>query len=249
MSEGIARDAVTAKNNEALLNRFIDNNRHFILAAAYRATGHFVTESDDVYSIALIAFHEAVQSYEEDKGNFHSFAGLVIKRRIYDYLRSESRFAEELPISPSAVSDTLEEDSPEMSLHLEVRQREAELSEQNTSLRPEGTPVRDEIEAMQIVLNRYGFSFFDLTECSPKAEKTKKACADAIVYMLNHENLLQDMRRKGTLPVKELKKYTSVSGKILERHRKYIIAAIEILNGDYPLLAEYMSYIKKALVT
>jgi RNA polymerase sigma factor len=26
----------------------------------------------------------------------------------------------------------------------------------------------------------------------------------------------------------------------LERHRKYIIAAIEILAGDYPCLAEYM---------
>ena len=45
----------------------------------------------------------------------------------------------------------------------------------------------------------------------------------------------------------ELAKKAGVHKKILERHRKYIIAAAEILNGEYPLLAEYMNYIRKAL--
>jgi RNA polymerase sigma factor len=44
--------------------------------------------------------------------------------------------------------------------------------------------------------------------------------------------------------MKELVSATGISRKILDRHRRYIIAAVEILSGDYPLLAEYMQFIK-----
>ena len=43
-----------------------------------------------------------------------------------------------------------------------------------------GALAREEIAQMQSVLKEYGFSFFDLAESSPKAEKTKKSCARAI---------------------------------------------------------------------
>ena len=55
------------------------------------------------------------------------------------------------------------------------------------------------------------------------------------------------MKTSKTLPVKDISSDKSISVKILERHRKYIIAAAEIMNGDYPLLKEYMNYIRKAL--
>ena len=48
--------------------------------------------------------------------------------------------------------------------------------------------------------------------------------------------------------VQELLALTRVQKKVLERHRRYIIAAAEILNGEYPLLREYMNYIRKALM-
>ena len=228
----ISLDAMQARNDEILLNNFIESNRHFILASAYRAVGHFVTESDDEYSIALMAFHEAVTSYDETKGIFHSFAALVIKRRLYDYMRSNARFSEEISVDPGAMSFEMEEEHPQKSLQMEIRRKEAELARQNTSAIPGD-----------------GFSFFDLAQCSPRADKTKKACAEAVAYMLEHDDLIRKMRAKRILPVKELKEDAGISRKILERHRRYIIAAIEILNGEYPLLAEYMSYIKKALVT
>jgi len=245
----ISLDAMQARNVEILLNNFIESNRHFILASAYRAVGHFVTESDDEYSIALMAFHEAVTSYDETKGIFHSFAALVIKRRLYDYMRSNARFSEEISVDPGAMSFEMEEEHPQKSLQMEIRRKEAELARQNASAIPGDNPMRDEIEAVQDILKRYDFSFFDLAQYSPRADKTKKACAEAVAYMLEHDDLIRKMRAKRILPVKELREDAGISRKILERHRKYIIAAIEILNGEYPLLAEYMSYIKKALVT
>jgi RNA polymerase sigma factor len=42
-----------------------------------------------------------------------------------------------------------------------------------------------------------------------------------------------------------IEKNTNVPRKILERHRKYIIAAIEILSGEYPYLADYLRYIRE----
>jgi RNA polymerase sigma factor len=49
------------------------------------------------------------------------------------------------------------------------------------------------------------------------------------------------------LPLNIIEKYTNVPRKLLERHRKYIIAALEIMSGDFPNLAGYMEYIHQEL--
>ena len=105
--------------------------------------------------------------------------------------------------------------------------------------------AREEIAEMQSVLQRYGFSFFDLADASPKTEKTRKSCAQAVRTLLAAALLMAQMRLRRLLPIRELSEASGVVRKILERHRKYIIAAAEILDGDFPILAGYMSYIRK----
>jgi RNA polymerase sigma factor len=56
---------------------------------------------------------------------------------------------------------------------------------------------------------------------------------------------VSELRRSKQLPLKNIEKSAQVPRKILERHRKYIIAAIEILSGEYPNLAEYLRYIRE----
>ena len=140
----------------------------------------------------------------------------------------------------------VDEEDP-TALQMEIRRKEAELSGSSAGGSPDKSAVRDEIEAVQELLQEYGFSFFDLADCSPKAEKTKKQCAQAVIALLEDPELFRRMRSTKALPTKEIIRVSGVSKKILERHRKYIIAAAEILNGEYPLLAEYMNYIRKAL--
>jgi RNA polymerase sigma factor len=53
------------------------------------------------------------------------------------------------------------------------------------------------------------------------------------------------MKVKKMLPVNVVEKNAKVPRKILERHRKYIIAAVEILSGDFPYLAEYIRFIRE----
>lgn len=248
MPEDISMEALSAQKDEALLNKFIQKNRRFILSCACKAVGHFVTESDDEWSVALMAFHEAVRAYDMKKGDFNAFAALVIRRRLIDHASSAAGRRPEIALDMT--ERDFEEGDPQIGVQLEFRQKEVELAERNTDFRPDYNPVKDEIDAMQGVLAAYGFSFFDLVKSSPKAEKTRKACAEAVRCIMENREILVRMRTTHTLPIAEIRKLTEakkffkVPQKILERHRKYIIAATEILLGEYPILAEYLDYIR-----
>ena len=141
---------------------------------------------------------------------------------------------------------TEEGETPD-AVSLEVQSRVAEMSA-GPAVDP-AAAAREEIAAAQEILRPYGFSFFDLAESSPKAGKTKDACCKAVLALLKNEELLDKMRKNKALPMKELELASGVARKILDRHRRYIIAAAEILSGEYPVLAEYLGYIRKALKT
>jgi len=71
------------ENNEAaddLIRRYIP----FIRAEASKFMSRFCTDSDDEYSIAMIAFHEAILGYSRDRGAFLKYAGLLIRSRLTD---------------------------------------------------------------------------------------------------------------------------------------------------------------------
>lgn len=240
-----SRDAIRARENNDFRNSFISSNRKFIMSKAYSVTGHYITENDDEYSIALIAFNEAIDSYDESKGDFFALAGLIIKRRLIDYLKLEAKHKAVIYTDTIGKEEADSDEDGELALQLEVRAKEAEMSQSAEGMKPGSNAIQDEISALSEVLHDYGFSFFDLVDCSPKAEKTKTACGTAVNYLFEDADLLKKMRSNKTLPIKEIVENTDVPRKILERHRKYIIAAVEILAGDYPLVSEYMGYIRK----
>jgi RNA polymerase sigma factor len=233
-------EALSAKDSEKFLNEFIISSRRFILNCASRTLRRFVTDSDDEWSIALSAFHEAVMSYDSSKGNFDAFAALVIRRRLIDYMKSESKYGSELSVEPYALDGQVEEEDEDTPLQAALLKKSAEESPPS---------ARDEIEAVQDILRGYGFSFFELADCSPKSKKTKEQCAKATALLLKNKELFRKMQQTHTLPAREICELTGIPRKIPERHRKYIIAAAEILNGEYPLLAEYMDYIRRTLET
>lgn len=228
--------AIEAKNDQKVLEILIKKNEFYILKCASKATHHFITKSEDEWSVALMAFHQAVENYQLDKGNFLSFAALVIRRRIIDYMKNQNRFTFEVSVDPYSFDADLEEGTEDIAIHLAV----AEQVSKNTE-----NDITSEIEEVNILLASYGFSFFDLTQCSPHAQKTKKACAKAVNYILSNSLLVNQMKTSKQLPLKIIENNVHIPRKILERHRKYIIAATEILSGGYPNLAEYLRYIRE----
>lgn len=245
MSAEVNERVFRAKTDESELDSLIKDHKNFIMANAYKSCGHFVTENDDEWSVSLIAFHEAVKTFDETKGDFHAFAALVIKRRIVDYIRGQSKYGDELSVDPEMLGGEIDDDSSDKATGMKIRDRISEESQREAIESDSQSDAKMEIEAVGKILSEYGFTFFDLADSSPKAEKTKKMCARAVGAMLDAPELITELRNKKTLPVKDICKNALVPRKILERHRKYIIAAAEILTGDFPILAEYMKYIKE----
>ena len=227
-----------ARIDEWAMEQLITSYEGFILKSASVCSRRFITKSDDEWSVALAAFLQAVEEYQAARGAFLPFAELVIRRRLADYFKSQ-RFREVEILASSEVFESGPlEDSPQPALQAAVTDKLAV---------DEPYDLKSEIEAANQVFDRYGFSFFDLADCSPKAQKTKTACAKAVACLLKNPLLLSELRASKTLPIKAIEKITHLPRKILERHRKYIIAATEILSGEYPGLAEYMRFIRKEL--
>lgn len=235
---GIDQKAAQAAEDDSLLNDFIRQNETFILQCASLATHRYVTRSDDEWSVALLAFSQAVGEYSEGKGSFPGFARLVIRRKLIDYMRAQSKYRAESDVSLSLLDSGPEEDQEGSSAEKAVLRQIAQAPDDSLKL---------EIESANDVFSGYGFSFYDLTSCSPKAEKTKRACARAVAYIIRTPVLLSDLKNSKCLPLKIIEKNCRVPRKILERHRKYIIAAVEIMTGDYPFLAGYMRFVREEL--
>ena len=235
----LEQEVIAAKTDEQALNNLVESHKQWILRCASEAAHRYITDSDDEWSVALLAFLAAVRSYDETKGSFRGFAGVVIRRRIVDYVRSEWHHNAEIPVTPDAFDGELPEEDAD-SVNLQVQSQIVAASDTDLSTR-----TREEIDEIQATLQRYGFSFFDLAECSPKAEKTKRQCAFAVLTLMGNPVMLEQLRRGRMLPMKELSSTSGVSRKRLDRYRRYIIAAAEILSGDYPILSAYMDYIRK----
>ena len=230
-----SRKALKAKESDDEFNVFASERKKFILSCASKACKRFVNESDDEWSVSLIAFHEAVEKYDKSKGRFSSFSNLVIKRRLMDSFDKESRHWAEIATKPEVLGGEID---PEEAGAFDIEVSKA-AKEAGSDLGIEN-PIKDEIDALNQELAPFGFELFDVAKDSPKAGRTKKSCAAAIMAIVHDEGLYDSFNRKKKLPYEELLKVDKVTKKVLERHRKYLIMAVTVLTGDYPHLAEYV---------
>jgi len=230
----IDENAIQAQKDKQYLEEFIKEYEIFILHTAHKSAGQYITKLDDQWSVALSAFHEAINSYDFEKGAFLPFAETVIRRRLYDYARKESKHDCEVLIDSYAIENDAEEEV--ITVKYEVMSKMATNQESDTKL---------EIQMLSEALQDYGITFLDLSEASPKAAKTKAVCGSAISYLSQNTVLVNEMRKSKTLPLKILEKNQKLPRKVLERHRKYIIAGTEIITGDYPILSEYLRFVRE----
>lgn len=227
---------VAATTNDEKFEQLVTKYQSFIMKCASKYSGKYITMSDDEWSVALLAFSEAVHSYKLDKGNFIKFSELVIQRRLMDNYKANKKFRVHVL---SAADLKLDNDDD--------ADHERLFAAHNYFFTKHNESLKDEIDAISQVFQKYGFSFFDLVKVSPKAEKTKTACGKVVAHIFKNLDILNDLKKSKQLPIKKIEKNLSIPRKILDRHRKYIIAAVEILSGEYPYLSEYMWPIRKEL--
>lgn len=189
---------------------------------------------DDELSIAMIAFHEAIQAYDKEKGSFLGLASTLIRNRLIDFWRANKKHANVVSL------DTPSNEEADSSL-LDTIDDGKEYDEEY--IRQDVTA--EEIEELSKQMEDYGVSLEDVAEQSPKQDRTLEACQDVLEVAKKDTKLIDNFLETKRLPLKELEERSGVSRKTIERHRKYIVALFIIYSNGYEIIRGHLSQMKK----
>lgn len=217
------------RDNAEETNRFVEEYKPFIASCAEKVSGRYLNYgSDDELSIAMIAFVEAIRSFDQSKGNFFSFSRNVIKRRLIDFYRSEKRHS-------NVISLNMYMDGQEEEFDLSTGEAVQVYSDKKLA-----DQRRMELEELGKELSAWKITYKDLAKASPRHKKTRKQCGELVGHILSRPDLLQLVLVKKYLPVAELEIVSGLPRKLIERFRKYIIAVTVIATGDYQYIKDYI---------
>ncbi|MGI6604334.1 MAG: RNA polymerase sigma-I factor [Firmicutes bacterium] len=215
--------------------RLIQDYTPFILATAAKVSGRFIRlGEDDEVSIGLLAFNEAIDAYNERRGNsFLKFSELVIKRRLLDFYRHEKRRQKEIPLTVLAAASNADEISESQLIE--------QLQESFAPAREEELERREEILAFSRCLSKYGIGLSDVAASCPRHRDARRRAIEVARKVAARPDWLAALRKRGSLPLSEIAAEIGVSRKTLERQRKYILAVLLVLSGDFNYLREYFA--------
>ncbi|MCX7747549.1 MAG: RNA polymerase sigma-I factor [Clostridia bacterium] len=214
--------------------KFIVENKIFILKTVGHVLDSYVNEENDEYSIGLLAFNEAIDKFDVSKnGDFYNFSHQVIKWRIIDYIRLNTKNSKTYPFSYFSSTDENEGIEDEKFLKI---QGISFLDNDETS---------EEIFIFKQHLAEYGISLKDLVFDSPKHKDSIRLCINIARSIINQEILMKKLEKSKRLPISDLLKIVSVSKKTLERNRKFIIAVTLIIQSKLEILNGYVEYAEK----
>lgn len=221
------------RRGEASRNDFIAAYQPYIAKVTSRFCKRYVDPgSSDEFSIALAAFDEAIGQFSSQAGkSFLGFAETVIRRRLIDYVRKESRHQGTVPYSAFDQED--EEEWPTNAI-------ETNEAMHRHSLKQEAEARRLEIGEYDERLRKFDITFGELSDISPKHADSKQLLIAISRRLANERELYAILEAKGKVPIKELCELTGVSRKTIERNRKYLIALALLHNGDFPYLQHYL---------
>lgn len=219
--------------DELQREQLITDYKPYILKVTSRFCKRYIDPArDDEYSIALLAFNEAINKFDSDAGkSFLGFAETVMRRRLIDHVRKEQKHALVVPYS---WYDTDSEDQSEVNFIEANQALTAYAGEQVDIAR------RMEIEELNRELDGYGISFMELVELSPKHADSRMMLIGIARILAGDNELMIQLKQTGKLPIKELTALCGVSRKTFERNRKYIISIALILSGTYPYMNDYL---------
>jgi len=214
---------ILAKADIDLKNELIKQYTPFILSILSKSQGRYIdTSNDELVSIGLLAFQEAIEKFNPEAGDFLRFASTVISRRAIDFCRKENRIPKSVYIE--------EDNHPEISQQSIGQYQEDVLVQQRKS----------EIIEFKEALSQWGLTFEILVKQSPKREILRELYKQMASFIVDEFELLASVKISGRLPIQKLVDQFRVNRKKVERGRVYILALVIILSGDYHLINEYI---------
>jgi len=175
-------------------------------------------EQDDEYSIALSAFAEAVEKYQPERGNFLSFAALVIQSRLRSYMSRERHHENVLSL------DEMSENGQEFS----------------SSENEEREKLLEEIRMFQEELAIFSLNLEMLADESPKHKDTRNRAVDIAERSSGSADIVNSTYKKKKLPVRQVSRFCNVTEKIVKGSRQFILATMLIFVKRYPILLNWV---------
>lgn len=209
---------------------FIEENKNFIYGIAYKVCKRKLHwDNDDELSISLIAFNTACDNYSEDKGNFFSYASVIIKNALIDMFRKTKN-------TPYLIFDN---DSQEIegSSYIEYK-----ISLNQYEVDCENQKRAEEISQFSLELAKYKLSFSELVNSSPSHTDTRNNLLNVALSCTKNGEITAYIKEKKQLPVSQIALYTNTKKKYIEKWRRYLLTLILILSvDDYPYIKSYLN--------
>ncbi len=201
------------------LEELVECHMPFLIRTTSGITGRYVSvEQDDAFSVALSAFAEAVERFDEERGNFLSYAGLVIRSRLTTYMEAEHRRR-----------------SAEVSL-----EAMAESGQELPAAEEETNGLREEIRQYQAELAKFQLSLELLAEHSPKHRDTRETAVRVAERAGDDEEIVSQTYRKKKLPVRAVSRLCAVSEKIVKTSKTFILGTMLVFVKKLPALTEWI---------
>ncbi len=217
------------QGDEGEKNSLIQEYIPFIQKNVSQQAGKYIDiNNDDLYSVGLLAFNEAIDKYNKEKGSFLSFASMVIKSRVIDQLRRESKRSKDIYISQICMDD----DEQKTDHFMVSDSFESQLE------------VKMDMELLIQQMSAFGVSLDDLIKEAPKHVDTRIKAVEIGRYVYETHNLKNKFMKTQNIPVTDLIKELNISKKIVQRSRKFIIAVILILDSDLDTLKSYITQLE-----
>ncbi|MDR0409773.1 MAG: hypothetical protein LBH18_05190 [Spirochaetaceae bacterium] len=178
---------------------------------------------------AMLAFIHSVKTYKPENGAFIPYARIVIRNRLINAALKEAAINKTF----FAVSICKDDDETGGQWELEAARRQYEIAEERKAL-------KIEIQAVNTEFGRWGFALPDLVKACPKQTRSRRTCGMIARKALENRQLIAEMTQKHTLPIKQLAALSRCPQKTLEKYRRYIVALIVIMEGDYPYLRAFL---------
>lgn len=212
---------------EELRNDFIESYEPFIAKTVSKTVGGYVVPRDsEEYSIGLSAFNEAIDKFDEKKYFvFLSFSEQVIRRRVIDYIRSNSKTNNTVPFT------YFEENKAEF---------EEKYLATGSDNGFEEIEYKEEIDTYEKMLNQFDITIEELADCSPKHKDARQSSIGIAKLLAEDELLYNKMVKKGNIPYIELEKLVAVNKRTIQRNSKFIIAVAIIFKYKFEIFKSYI---------
>jgi len=213
-------------NDDLARNALIQDYIPFIIRVVSQRTNRYVEmENSDEFSVGMIAFNEAIDKYDAVRGSFLRFAELVIENRLKDLWRKKQQEFREIPLEYC------------------LQQASGDFPEPYIEIDDDSICLQLEIKRYSTELAKFGISFEDLVQETPKHKDTRQNAISLSERISKDKPVVKEIYAKKRLPLTKIVIKFKTSLKILKRSKKFILSIVIIFTGGFNLLK---SWVKKS---